>query len=410
MSTPENTGGRAMLSNLGHGVGAAIRATAVPVTLGMRWVRHTSANEKPHIPTPQWNLGLLGKVMLDDFFYVTELASASIVSLSNRQRLAREISESVEFHAKRGWDKDPSAFHREPGAPRMVKDSKRSTILGSFRELSFKSGYAPHRGEPGRARWLSYEENHVAHIRLMQHRGPQRPWLVCVPGYRMGHPIVDLAGFKARWIHEELGLNVAIPVMPLHGPRSRGVRGGDGFLSGDFVDTLHAQTQAVWDTRRLIRWLRARGAPSVSVYGISLGGYTASLLASLEDDLDTVIAGVPVVDFIGLLRSHMPDFVVKIAERLDFPFETMERMLRVISPLAMSPRVAWERRFIFAATADSLAVPEQARELWRHWEKPRLEWYHGSHVSFIWEPVVKSIVREALAGSGLIEAKMSAAS
>jgi hypothetical protein len=57
--------------------------------------------------------------------------------------------------------------------------------------------------------------------------------------------------------------------MPLHGPRRVGRRGGDGYLSGDFLDTIHAQTQAVWDIRRLIAWLRAEGAQRVGVQGVS---------------------------------------------------------------------------------------------------------------------------------------------
>jgi len=35
----------------------------------------------------------------------------------------------------------------------------------------------------------------------------------------------------------------------------------------------------------LVRWLRASGAPALGLYGVSLGGYTAALLAALEDQL-----------------------------------------------------------------------------------------------------------------------------
>ena len=108
----------------------------------------------------------------------------------------------------------------------------------------------------------------------------------------MGRVSVDFTGFRVRWLHRELGLNVAIPVMPLHGPRSQGRRGGDGFLSGNFVDTVHAQTQAAWDVRRLIDWLRSFGAPAVGIHGVSLGGYTAALVASLDPKLDCAVVGI----------------------------------------------------------------------------------------------------------------------
>jgi len=60
-----------------------------------------------------------------------------------------------------------------------------------------------------------------------------------------------------------------------------------------------------------------------------------------------------------------------------------------------------ERRFLFAATADRLAPPEQAYALWRHWEKPEMAWYHGSHVSFFLEEKVQHFVAHALTKSAV---------
>jgi hypothetical protein len=213
--------------------------------------------------------------------------------------------------------------------------------------------------------------------------------------------LIDFTGFRARWLHQTLGVNVAIPVMPLHGPRRVGRRGGDGFLSGDFVDTVHAQAQAVWDVRRLIGWLRAQGAPGVGVYGVSLGGYTAALVASLESKLDCVIAGIPASNFVQLARAHAPALLVRAAERAGFCLDRIERLLRVVSPLALEPKVPHARRFLYAGLADRLASPDQASDLWRHWGQPRMLWYHGSHVSFVWEPEIQPLIAEALATSGL---------
>ena len=244
----------------------------------------------------------------------------------------------------------------------------------------------------------------TAHAWLLEHSGPDRPWLVCVPGYRMGHPVVDFTGFRAHWLHHRLGINVAIPVMPLHGPRRVGRRGGDGFFAGDFVDTVHAQAQAVWDVRRLIGWLRTRGATSVGVYGVSLGGYTAALLACLEADLACVIAGIPAVDFVRLMRDHGPQFLLRAATRVGFSFDDVERLLQVISPLTLRPRVRKRRRYVYAGLADRLASPDHARDLWRHWGKPKAAWYQGSHLSYLWEADVKTFLEEALRESGLVSA------
>jgi hypothetical protein len=256
--------------------------------------------------------------------------------------------------------------------------------------------------EPGRQRWLGYQANRTAHVRLLCHSGGPRPWIVCAPGFRMGNPMIDFAGFNARWLHRQLGLNVAIPVLPFHGPRRVGRRGGDGFLTGDLLDTIHAQAQAVWDIRRLIRWLRQSGAPRIGLYGVSLGGYTVGLIAGLEEPLDCVIAGVPASDWVSLVSAHAPGAVLRASERLGFPWPDVKRILRVVSPLAFEPRLDRERRFLFAGTADRLAPPEQAQALWEHWDRPRMAWYNGSHVSFLFEPEVKRLLSEALETTGLI--------
>jgi hypothetical protein len=225
----------------------------------------------------------------------------------------------------------------------------------------------------------------------------------------MGHPLVDFVGFRASWLHRELGLNVAIPVLPFHGPRRIGRRGGDGFFSGDLMDTVHAQAQAVWDIRRLIQWLRAGGAPAVGVHGVSLGGYTSALLAGIQDDLDCMIVGIPASDFVGLMRSHLPRPMLRLAERARFPFEAIASVLRVVSPLAIPRLTPRERCFLYAGRSDRLTLPSQAEKLWRHWQHPKLGWYEGGHVSFLWEEAVQGVVRDGLTACGLIDSTGAAA-
>ena len=276
------------------------------------------------------------------------------------------------------------------------------SLWGPYQHVRYPSEYEPHADEPGRDRWLEPLPNRTAHAWLLEHPGPPRPWLICVPGYRMGHPAVDFTGFQTRWLHLDLGLNLAIPVLPLHGPRRVGRRGGDGFLTGDFMDTIHAQTQAVWDARRLIRWLRKHRSERMGLYGVSLGGYTTALLAALESDLDCAIAGNPASDYVALFRAHVPGFLLEAAGRMGVGFDTIEHVMRVVSPLAMPARVPHDRRFIFAGLTDRLTPPDQARRLWEWWERPQMTWYEGTHVSFLFEPEIRRTVRDALAKSGLI--------
>jgi len=391
-------------AGLGLGVEIGVRAVALPGVLGLRWAGRALARKRHDMPVLERSPVLAAKIALDEVFFATEAASAVLAfGRSEWQRVRREVEAAHDLYARRGWLGEPVAYHRTPPPVRSTRERDARVAHWSFTELSFESGYAPALDEPGRDRWLGYEANRTAHARLLRHPGPPRPWVVCIPGYRMGRASVDFTGFRAQWLHRTLGLNVAIFVMPFHGPRTVGRRGGDGYLSGDFLDTIHAQAQAVWDLRRLVGWLRREGAPAVGIYGVSLGGYTAALLAALEPDLQRVVLGVPAACFLDLARVNVPPAILRTAEWLGFPLEQIEQVLRVVSPLAIPPLVPREHRFIYAGVADRLAPPHHAWDLWRHWERPRVVWYQGSHVSFLMEPSVRALLEEALDARSMLE-------
>jgi hypothetical protein len=390
-----------------RGARLALRASTIPLMLGFRLASGAGRPADGAIPQARFSLGLASKVLLDEIFFCTELVSAPTIAFNDRKRLARELSHALTLWKQEGWLEDPAAYHRTPPPLAGARLRDVTSPWGRFRRIEFDSGYEPHAAEPGRARWLSYTGNRTAHAWLFEHAGPPRPWVICVPGYRMGLPLVDVTGFRVPWVHRELGLNVAIPVMPLHGPRRVGRRGGDGFLRGDFVDTVHAQAQAIWDIRRLADWLRREGAPAIGAHGVSLGGYTVALLASLEEQLECVIAGIPAADFVRLLRSHAPGVGIRALERLGVDFDKLDDLLRVVSPLAIPPRVPRGHRFVYAGVADRLATADHALDLWRHWERPPIAWYEGSHVSFLFEDKVKQLILRAFEETGMVQPQRS---
>lgn len=394
-----------MLSWMSHGVELAIRSVALPLVLGCRWLADHGGEAVADADTLTHGWTRRLKTAADELFFASELLAGGPSAFLDVARLRAEVRESLAFFGARGWLDDPAAYHADPPPLREVVIDNLMTRREPYQHLRFESGYAPAASEPGRERWLANVPNRTAHAWLLRHPGRARPWVVCAAAYRMGDPSVDFIGFRARWLHRALGVNIAIPVVPLHGPRRAGRRGGDGFLSGDFVDTVHAVAQAVWDTRRLIDWLRHEGAPGIAVYGLSLGGCTSALLASLESSLDCVVVGIPAVDFGELIRWNLGGPLVRATERLGFPWDDVATLLRVISPLAIVPRIARHRRFVFAAAGDTLAPPSQARALWRHWDEPRLRLYDGSHVSFLFEDSVRELLVEALATTGVLPAR-----
>jgi pimeloyl-ACP methyl ester carboxylesterase len=168
------------------------------------------------------------------------------------------------------------------------------------------------------------------------------------------------------------------------------------FLGRGFLNTVHAEAQAVWDLRRMLGWIRAQGASTIGVFGVSLGGYTAALLAAFESELAPLIAGIPATDLIALVRRNHGTESRGGCEEDQIPWGRIGEVLRVVSPLAMPAKVPPERCVIFAGAVDRLVPPDQALALWQHWKKPRLVWYAGGHISQHWEPEVRQLQREVL--------------
>jgi hypothetical protein len=365
-----------------------------------------SVRQEPHVeevPRPVPSMALATQVALDDALLATMQVSLPFPTAADRPRIRSEVHQAREQFEQNGWLEKPAAYHQLPPPLEQVRLRPTRTAGIDCEHLSFESGYAPRSGEPGRERWLGYEANRTGHAWVLRHPSPEpRPWLVCIHGYQMGWPLVDLLAFRPALLHHRLGMNLLLPVLPLHGPRKVGRRSGDGFLAGDFLDTIHAEAQAMWDIRRLLSWVRAQGAAPIGVYGLSLGGYNTALLASLDEDLACVLPGIPATDFTRLVWRHGPPLQIRHGEHHGLVHDEVREVLQVVSPLALKPRVARERRHIYAAVADRLVPADQVRDLWLHWERPQIVWYQGAHLTFRFHRDVQRLVMSAFRQAGLL--------
>lgn len=353
------------------------------------------------VPAPRPSLALFAQVAADDALLAWMQVLLDVRDGDHLPRIAREVHDAAEQFRARGWLEKPVDYHETPPPLEAPEISLARTRGVEYEHLRFESGYEPRAGEPGRERWLAYGANRTAHAWVVRHPGPPRPWLVCIHGFQMGKPLIDLTAFAPEYFHRRLGLNMLLPVLPLHGPRAVG-RSGDRFLAGDPLDSIHAEAQAMWDLRRLLSWIRAQGAPAVGVTGLSLGGYQTALLAELDGDLACAIPGIPLTDITGVVWRHGGPLHLAHAQHHGVVRDHVAEVLRVVSPLALEPKVPFERRWIFGAVADQLVPPDQVRDLWLHWGRCKIEWYQGGHLTFRAHRPVHRMVREALSESGLV--------
>ena len=369
-------------------------ARAIPRTL--RFVGSGGAGSEARGAAPLSPALVLG-VAMDEALLAVAMTPTRFPRRADYLRVGAELAEARHLYDRQGWLADPAAYHRSP--PALVGDQvevTRGWAMGlSYERVAFDSGFEPRPGEPGGERWRSYAPNQRAYAAVLRH-SEEAPWIVAVHGFCMGYPFMDFVGLQAASLHRTLGCNVVMPVLPLHGPRKVTRISGEPFLSFDLMNTVHGLAQSVWDIRRLVSWIRGQGGASVSLYGVSLGAYVVALLAGLDGGVQSVVAGIPVVDIPRLFHEHSPLHIRARSIEHRILGGAAEDVFRVVSPLELPGGVAPERRAIFAGHGDRLAFPEQAEALWEHWGRPRMAWYPGNHVGYLWSRQVTRFLVESL--------------
>ncbi|MGH9276361.1 MAG: hypothetical protein ACRDZU_17085 [Acidimicrobiales bacterium] len=317
------------------------------------------------------------------------------------RRIEREVAEAVVLFEQRGWIDDPSSYHVTPPPPSGVRTKRGRSGNLRFTRMSWLDGYEPRPEEPGAARFLDYRVNRVARATLLEHRSGDRPWLVCLHGFGMGRPGLDLRAFRALHLHRDLGLNLAFLTLPFHGRRNPGPAMAPPMPSADVLDTVHGLAQAIWDVRQLAAHIGTRTHQPIGLMGLSLGGLVAASVASI-DQPHAVVLLVPAVD----LPTLMTDAAASGEVGPTVDRETLERAGRLfapVSPLRLTPNVPTGHQLIVAGTLDRFARPAgQAVALWHHWDQPALHWYHGGHVSLFWARGVQAAIDAHLRAVGLV--------
>ncbi|MCO4762700.1 MAG: alpha/beta hydrolase family protein [Myxococcales bacterium] len=303
-------------------------------------------------------------------------------------RQIRELMREKEHYELLADAGDPNAFFRPPSR-RVPIDAKPALVPlfkpkdGVCEDLTFESPFQP--SNPNlRAAYQKHTGNRRAHARLWSHDGGPRPTLVAIHGF----------GAEQSWINEwmlalphfyKLGLNVMLMTLPFHGPRRTRFSpfSGHGFFAGGALRTNEAFAQGVHDFRVFLDHLmNDRGVEQVGVTGISLGGCTTALIASVEPRISFAIPNVPVVSLADLMLEWRPlsGYVRALLAATGMSVRDLRYALAASSPMTWDPVLPRERLMIVAGVGDRVAPPKHSRILWEHWNRCRLHWFPGGHV------------------------------
>jgi pimeloyl-ACP methyl ester carboxylesterase len=280
--------------------------------------------------------------------------------------LASEYDSSATdfFPSPRAIDPAQRVVRTGPGAARVV-------------DLSWVSEYQPFTKNPELIqRFARYRENGVAAARLFS-LGASRPVAVLVHGYMAGQFTIEQHVWPIEWL-QRIGLDVALFVLPFHGVRANPERrGAPPFPGADPRMSNEGFRQAIGDFHSFVGWLRQRGHRAVGVMGMSLGGYTTALAATVVPDLAFAVPIIPLASLADFARDQ--GRLGRRPEQRAAQHAALDRVYRVVSPLDRKPLIAPERVLVIGARADRITPMSHAKRLARHFGA-RLEAWPGGHL------------------------------
>lgn len=261
---------------------------------------------------------------------------------------------------------DPASFFAAPPPIEQLHVARVRELTarepGEVVDWSWRSGWRC-ATEEQREKWARWHENDTVHVRRFRHRRKPAPAIICIHGYRAGTFSFEERAFAAQWLFE-LGLDVALFTLPFHALRAPAGRGSTPlFPTADVARTNEAFGQAMWDLRGLVQRLRADGAPAVGVMGMSLGGYTTSLLATVEKDLDFAVPFIPVSDLTEVVVDHEALRGVTVPQNL---IDAGKGAMALVRPLGRPALLPKERMMVVGAIGDRITKTAHAEALAAH--------------------------------------------
>ena len=169
-----------------------------------------------------------------------------------------------------------------------------------------------------RKQWSALAANNIVRAQHWRHDDGPRPTLCVIHGFMGSSYLLNGLFFSLPWYYRS-GYDVLLYTLPFHGRRAEKFSpfSGFGYFASGLSGFAESMAQAVHDFRSVVDYLRHTGVERVALTGISLGGYTSALLATVEDRLEAVIPNCPVVTPAKLFDEWFPaNELVRLGLRL----------------------------------------------------------------------------------------------
>jgi pimeloyl-ACP methyl ester carboxylesterase len=316
-----------------------------------------------------------------------------VAAAAIRRSASRRERENLRYYAELAAEHDPSVSFPAPRSTPRIYSRPANPVAewmasGRVHNIKFTSSFDA--VNPAmRDQWRGLTRNNVVRAQHWRHEDGPHPTLCVIHGF-MGSPyLLNGVFFSLPWFYRS-GYDVLLYTLPFHGRRAEKYSpfSGYGYFARGMTGFAEAMAQAVHDFRSVIDYLHFTGVEKIALTGMSLGGYTAALIAAVDDRLGAVIANVPVVTPESAFDEWFPaNHLVALGRRVSgISREDSVAASAYHSPLNYPPLIPRDRRLIITGLGDRLAPPGQAEILWEHWDRCALHWFPGNHILHFSQP------------------------
>ena len=307
-----------------------------------------------------------------DGVLIAQLEKLKPSDLKEPPELVHDLTAFASSDEYRAYRADSSVLFPKPGRIDVKKRWLAPHRVG-FAEWSWQSIH-PLVFRSIKREYRSHLDNQTALLRTLSLRVKGKPMAILVNGFSSGHHLMERVAWPMREFHR-LGIGISLFALPFHGPRGHAFP--PEWPQQDTAFTIEGFRQAIWDLQIAIRAMREAGASHVGVVGMSLGGYTASLLATVTSDVDFVLSYIPIASVPDVMNDN--DLVPGSGSIQRTLYEGYREQLVPITPVCRTPKVNPERISIISGEFDRLATITHGQRLAEHFGCELIT-YPGGHI------------------------------